>query len=158
MRHELRAGLMDSMNPIDLGEYLRKAREALGLPRDELAADLKTTAGTVGRWERNESLPQRRFRTQLVAVLQITEREPLRILGILRSDVTVGGHSPPDGNLPSIDAPVQQALTRNQYVSILAKGLESGNLTNEYFVLVAQVIAPEVDFNNWKTLSSRTKP
>jgi transcriptional regulator with XRE-family HTH domain len=152
--------MMGSTGSIDLGEFLRKAREAMGLTRDQIAAALKTTVGTVGRWERNESLPQRRLRAQLATELQISDKEVLRILRIVvRHDVGANGNSSPlqSSNSPNIDATIAQGLTRDQYVGLLASGLQSGCLTNEYFVLVAQVLASEVDFDNWQQLAKSTK-
>lgn len=53
------------LNPVTLGEHLRKKRIDLGLTQKGLAARFQVTVGTVCNWEKDDFSPQKRFTPRL---------------------------------------------------------------------------------------------
>lgn len=50
---------------------LKQRREALGLSQEQLGAKVGVDAVTVSRWERGESIPQRRFWPKLSQITSL---------------------------------------------------------------------------------------
>ena len=66
---------MKKFNPVTFGEHIRILREKAGLPLREVAANLNIDISLLGKIERNERLPQKKFIRQIAIFYKAEESE-----------------------------------------------------------------------------------
>ncbi len=114
----------------DCGGALRAARKQRGLSRDQLAAALLTASGTIGRWERNEHLPQPRFWARLGELLQVDVMELIGALPHGGGDRDNVVRMPNSHTASGIASNAQPSPWHDRYVEMLFAGLEAGFATS----------------------------
>jgi transcriptional regulator with XRE-family HTH domain len=119
-----------------VGRALVAARKQAGLDRDELARLIGAVAASVGRWERGDVLPQKRFWSGLLEHLGVDVRALSRTPS--RRPVARVVQFPQPEALAD-DDDIDEV--RSRLTGILFGGLENGNATSSDWMDCARVVA-----------------
>jgi DNA-binding XRE family transcriptional regulator len=109
---------------------IRQTRARLKLTQAQFAAKIGTSATTLGRWERGETIPQRRFHgaiEELVAEATPTAaRDRLSVVGE-RTSVHPDSHA--------------RSARQDRVFEALCRGIEAGHVTGRDWLVAAERLA-----------------